>query len=201
MWVSQTYLTNLTAEGAVAAYWLSESYRDDHNDVLRAVLPLLGNLARTFGDHAHVFIPSSEDRSPIEKEFNDWLKQRGHEPIMLPGVLVLEHAMKDDRSLHGSASFVSFAPLLDLMRASEAFRQVAFKNGKLDSNADLARRRKVDELLGELKIIFDSMIAELNKEKGGLEKAFENLQLKPGIWGVGYDLKPQLIKFIAKLRK
>jgi hypothetical protein len=112
MWVSQTYLTNLRADGAVSAYFLFESYRDDHTRVERSIRSKLGKLALSFGDDAHVFIPSTEAKASIEKEFNEWLHQRGLQGIELPGVLVLQHPMNDQRSLKGKAVFISFSELL-----------------------------------------------------------------------------------------
>jgi hypothetical protein len=90
MWVSQSYLTNLTPDGAVAAYFLFESYRDDHKRVEALILPKLAQLARAFGNEAHVFVPTEEDHSSIEKEFNDWINRRKLQNIELPGLLVLD---------------------------------------------------------------------------------------------------------------
>jgi hypothetical protein len=85
MWVSQSYLTNLAADGSVAAYFLFESYRDDHMRVEKLIRPKLAQLALAFGDTAHVFVPTEEDRGSIEKEFNDWTHRKGLQGIELPG--------------------------------------------------------------------------------------------------------------------
>jgi hypothetical protein len=175
MWVSQSYLTNLRADGAVSAYFLYESYRDDHAKLERAIRAKLGRLALSFGDNAHVFVPAKEERASIEKEFNDWLRRRGLQGIELPGILVLQHAMDDSRSLSSDAAFISFAELL--------------RNPK-----------KADELLERVSSALKELKDELQKESNGLDKALQSLQLRPGFWGMGYDLKPHLIRLIQRLR-
>jgi hypothetical protein len=175
MWVSQTYLTNLRADGAVSAYFLFESYRDDHARVERSIRQKLGNLALSFGDDAHVFVPSKEARASIEKEFNDWLHKRGLQGIELPGILVLQHSMDDPRSLSGDAAFISFSELL-------------------------SNPKKADALLDQVSKALSELKDELEAEPQGFDKALQNLQLKPGIWGMGYDLKPHLINFIRRFR-
>jgi hypothetical protein len=175
VWVSQTYLTNLRADGAVAAYFLFEAYRDDHVRVERAIRKKLGQLALSFGDDVHVFVPSEETRASIEREFNDWLQRRGLQGIELPGVLVLEHSMNDPRSLNSKAVFVSFSELIN------------FPN-------------KTDELLDRTRLALEELKNQLQMESSGFDKALENLQLRPGIWGIGYDLKPHLIRLIRMFR-
>ena len=173
MWVSQTYLTNLRADGAVSAYFLFESYRDDHARVERAIRSKLGKLALSFGDDAHIFVPSPEAKASIEKEFNEWLLQRGLEGIELPGVLVLQHPMDDERSLKGEAVFISFSELL--------------------TNPKIA-----DALLERVGSAFEDLKEQLVSETPWFERVIKNVQLKPTIWGVGYDLKPHLLRFVER---
>jgi hypothetical protein len=40
----------------------------------------------------------------------------------------------------------------------------------------------------------------MKMNKLGLERALENIQLRPGFWGMGYDFKPHLMKLVRKLR-
>lgn len=98
----------------------------------RLVSPGLSNLARSFGDAAHVFVPANNDRGSIKQEINDWLHRRKFGEIELPGILVLDHAMGDEQSYQGEARFVSFATLLSdptkvdllLTEVKEAFTEV-----------------------------------------------------------------------------
>ena len=175
MWVSQSYLTNLRADGSVAAYFLFESYRDDHKRLEAQIRPKLGELALSFGDAAHVFVPSEAERGTIEKEFNNWIQRRGLHGILLPGILVLDHAMADERSLHGCSAYISFDPLL--------------KNPAM-----------TDALLADVKQAFQDVSAKMEKDGIGLERTLANLQLRPGLWGFGYDFKPHLIRAIKKWR-
>jgi len=175
MWVSQTYLTNLRADGSVAAYFLFESYRDDHARLEKLIRPKLARLAHSLGDSAHVFVPAEEERAAIEKEFNDWIHHKGLQGIMLPGLLVLEYSMGDERSYQGGATFISFSPLLN-------------------------NPRLADSLLEEVKQSFERVANEMQSKGVGLERALQNLQLKPGLWGVGYDFKPHVISLIKRLR-
>jgi hypothetical protein len=175
MWVSQTYLTNLRADGAVSAYFLFESYRDDHARLERSIRAKLGKLALSFGNDAHVFVPSKEARASIEKEFNDWIHRRGLQGIKLPGILVLQYSMDDPRSLSSDAVFISFSELL-------------------------ANPTEVDALLEQVRDALKQLKDELQAEPNGFDKALQNLQLKPGIWGMGYDLKPHLISLIRRFR-
>lgn len=176
MWVSQTYLTNLTADGSVAAYFLFESYRDDHKRVELLVRPKLAQLARRFGDAVHLFVPTEEDRGSIEKEFNDWMHRKGLHDIKLPGILILDRSMNDEKSYEGSAIFISLSSLLE-------------------------GRGNADALLGEVQQACQKIVDEIKTSKGSLERALENFQLKPGIWGVGYDLKPRLMKIVKGLKQ
>lgn len=175
MWVSQTYLTNLRADGAVSAYFLYEDYRDEHVRLERRIRAKLASLAQSFGDDAHVFVPSEEDRSSIQKEFNDWLHRRGMQGIELPGILVLDHAMDDERSLRGSAAFISFAPMIE-------------------------HPGQINPLIDEVKQAFVKLRNEMQDKGDGLEEALRHLQLKPGLWGLGYDFKPHLISLVRRLR-
>lgn len=175
MWVSQTYLTNLRADGAAAAYFLFEAYRDDHAEFERRIKPKLADLAMSFGDAAHVFVPSENERSSIEREFNDWLHRAGLGEIRLPGILILRHAMADERSLGEEGIFISFADVLA---------------GKQDAEA----------MLSEVKSALSKVSAEISSKPDIAERALQNLQLKPGIWGVSYDLKPLLINTVKRVR-
>jgi hypothetical protein len=175
MWVSQSYLTNLTADGAAAAYFLFESYRDDHLKVEQRIRPKLAQLALGFGDAAHVFVPTDEDRGSIEKEFNDWISRRGLQGMELPGILVLDRMMNDERAYRGSAIFISLSSLI---------------NEPWDA----------DRLLGKVKEAIQGVSSEMKMNKLGLERALENIQLRPGFWGMGYDFKPHLMKLVRKLR-
>jgi hypothetical protein len=189
MWVSQTYITNLKADGAVSAYFLFESYRDDHMKLQARLQDRLGALARRFGDDAHVFVPTTADRGSIEKEFNEWLhtrsRQRGDLGIELPGLLVVQHPLGDGRSLSGDAAFISFAELLE---------PTVLENPLVFSLTSDRLLAQVSEALQELK-------AEVAKEADGLDKALANLQLRPGLWGVGYDLKPHLVSVLRRFRR
>lgn len=176
MWISQTYLTNLRADGAAAAYFLYEGYRDDHARLERQIRPKLGGLAMSFGDDAHVFVPSEDQRESISREFSNWIARRGLNGIELPGVLVLEHAMGDERSYEGSAAFISFAPLLE-------------------------HPDRTDAVLDELRQALIALRDEIQHTEGGLERALRNLQLKPGLWGLGYDFKPHLIDLIRRFHR
>jgi hypothetical protein len=175
MWVSQTYLTSLRADGAVAAYFLFESYRDDHAQLEKLIRPKLARLAHSFGDLAHVFVPAEEERGAIEKEFNEWIHHKGLQGIILPGLLVLEYPMADERSYQGSATFISFSPLL--------------KDPRL-----------ADSLLEEVKRSFKRVSDEMQAKGIGLERALRNLQLKPSFWGIGYDFKPHVESLVKRLR-
>lgn len=137
--------------------------------------PKLGSLALSFGDSAHVFVPTDEDRGAIEKEFNEWIHRKGLQDIELPGILVLEHAMSDERSYRGGAAFISFAPLLQ-----------DFENA--------------DALINEVKESFKSVHDEMQQKNTTLDRALRNLKLTPGLWGIGYDFKPHLISMIRRLR-
>jgi len=94
---------------------------------------------------------------------------------MLPGLLVLEYSMGDERSYQGGATFISFSPLLN-------------------------NPRLADSLLEEVKQSFERVANEMQSKGVGLERALQNLQLKPGLWGVGYDFKPHVISLIKRLR-
>jgi hypothetical protein len=176
MWVSQTYLTNLRADGAAVAYFLYESYRDDHARLERQIRPKLGGLAMSFGDDAHVFVPSEDQRESISREFTKWIAQRGLNGIELPGVLVLEYAMGDERSNEGSAAFISFAPLLE-------------------------HPERTDAILDKLQQAFIALRDEIQRTESGLERALRNIQVRPSLWGLGYDFKPHLIDLIRRFRR
>jgi len=176
MWVSQTYLTNLNADGSVAAYYLFEAYRDDHKRLERLIRPKLALLARSFGDSVHLFVPAEEDRGAIEKEFNDWMHRKGLHGIEFPGILILTRSMNDEKSYDGSAIFISLSSLLE-------------------------REEDADALLGEVQLACQKVADEIRANKGGLERVLENLQLKPAIWGMGYDLKPRLMKIVKGLKQ
>jgi hypothetical protein len=176
MWVSQTYLTNLRADGAVAAYFVYLAYRDDHAKLEKQIRPKLGSLAMSFGDDAHVFVPSEDQREAIAREFNDWIARRGLDTIELPGVLVLEHAMGDERSYDGTAAFISFAKLLE-------------------------HPEQTDAVLDELRKSLAALKSEMQESEDGLERALRNVQLKPGLWGMGYDLKPHILGLLRRLRR
>jgi hypothetical protein len=175
MWVSQTYLTNLRADGAVAAYYLFEAYRDDHAQLEKKIRSKLALLARSFGDSAHVFVPNRDERGSIEREFNDWIHRRGLQGIELPGLLILEYAMGDERSYRGYARFISFSSLLE------------------DSD-------RIDSLLEEVKQSFARVSSEMHKKGIGLERALENIQVKPNLWGVGYDFTPHIASLTRRMR-
>lgn len=137
--------------------------------------PKLAQLARSLGDDAHVFVPTDEDRGSIEKEFNDFLHRDGLRGIKLPGMLVLDRPLGDERSGNGCAKFISFEPLLK-------------DTGKVDSFIEQLKR----ELL--------TVKYEMKSKNIGLEKALAYLQLKPSIWGFGYDLKPFVMKLLGARR-
>jgi hypothetical protein len=176
MWVSQTYLTNLRADKAVAAYFLFEAYRDDHKQLESLLRPKLAQLALAVGDAAHVFVPAEEQRASIEKEFNGWIRRRGLQGIVLPGILVLDHGMSDERSQSGSATYISFSMLLTQPQCTDA-------------------------LLDRVKDAFTKVHDEMKKQDVGLEAALQNLQLRPGLWGIGYDFKPHLVGLLTRMRR
>jgi hypothetical protein len=175
MWVSQTYLTNLRADGAVTAYFIFEAYRNDHATIDRLVRPKLAELARGFGDNAHLFVPSEQDKASIEREVNDWFHRRNFGEVKLPGILVLDYSMGDERSERGEARFISFSSLVQ------------------DPNG-------MDTLLQSVKEAFTEVHDEMQRRKVGLTKAIENVQLRPAIWGIGYDFKPHVINWLKRRR-
>jgi len=170
MWVSQSYLSNLRADGSVMAYFLYESYRDDHAEVEALVLPKLAKVASSFGDKAHVFVPSKDDRASIEREFNDWLADNNYGKIDLPGILILEKTM-GEKARGKRCLYLSFAPLLKDPSLAESVIQKVKK-----MMLDVAAEPSTDA------------------RPGGF---LDNLQLKPSLWGVGYDLKPHLIRLFS----
>ena len=171
MWVSQTYLTNLRADGAVSAYFLFEAYREDHKQIERAIRPMLGNLALSFGDDAHVYVPAEESRGRIAREFNDWLRRDGLQGIKLPGMLILEYEMNDPRSTAGDAVFISFSDLLD-------------------------RPETADDLLEKVGAELEAFKDQLQSTPDGVDGLLENFRFAPGLWGLEYDLTPQVVKLV-----
>lgn len=166
MWVSQTYITNLNAEGAVSAYFLYESYRDDHAKLESRIRKRLGELAMSHGDRAHVFVPTKDARASIEKEFNEWLHKQGLEGVRLPGILVLQHPMGDPRAPSSSAVFVSFAELLEPKDKREPL---------------LVWLNRSDEVFKKVDVALSELSHALRDNKSGLDKVLENLQLRPGL--------------------
>jgi hypothetical protein len=172
MWVSQTYITNIRADGSITAYFVYEDYKDSHLRIEKLIRPKLESLGRSFGDSVQIFVPSKQDRASIGFEFTQWMKTTGRN-FPLPGILILEYPLGDERSSNCDAGFVSLFPLVEC-------------------SANL------DQLVEELKLAFMEFQTEINAKKSGIDRILQNIQIKPGIWGLGYDLKPFVTDIVRR---
>lgn len=165
MWVTQTYLGDVERNAKLFVYYLYEDYQRDQLELTTAIQGELERLGEVYGDKVSLLMPNENYVGRIEAEVREfrrlWMAVRD----LLPGLLL------------------SPVPLVQLQVSLEGCNFIPLKNGTPRHLAHVVR-----SIRGLADAAIEPDTAEVEKPSW-LQRVFDAVEIKPGIWGIKLDLR------------
>ena len=175
MWVTQTYLRSPDLESKLHIYYLFEDYNDRQKRITSLIQRELAALGKRYGREVTLYMPELGSRADIIGEI------RGQEGLWsqfygrFPGLLILDKPMEKFIASGTESLFVPFVD--DDGNSVSTAKQIA---------------EFVDNLVGltdrQLNWIFDRS-PRVNVDDALLQRFGEAIEVKPGIFGINFDLR------------
>jgi len=180
MYVTTTYIGVERGRFHYLFFFVTESYIEANGRIADALQPLLSEFGKQLAEHGAVVKPFDGGASKtFEEVWNRRWSPAQHDQLRdsTPGLLVIDSDFRTFDPAKDPYLFVSFREAMDDFGNVKPFEI----GGLLSALTDGARRGDIFDSFGEY--------MKANERTQAKSKAWNALELKPGIWGFKVDLK------------
>lgn len=168
MWVTQTYLGDVEPDAKLFIYYFYEDYNSQQRQFTEAVQRNLEELGDVYGENVSLMMPNSRYAGSIEAEVREFPKLWMAVREMLPGLLLSPVPFAALREKPCTCNFIPFKGD-DPGRMARVIQNVR-------GHADRAIEQSLER-------------TDLKPSPSLVQRLFEAVEIKPGIWGLRLDLK------------
>jgi len=193
MYLTHSFVTIRKGSLDYLVFYVTEDYVEEQINLTQQLSPLLEELGRNFLDRGALIKPFKKDIEAVNKELRDIFSQEFTRDVIIslndklerPGLLILNADLKSFDPREHSWIYLSLQDFISNSGMVQLYNMKSF----FDSLSDAVNSG--EDLIGKAK-------SYVIKKKA--ISAHKMIEIKPGIFGISFDLK-ETINFLKQFKK